>query len=44
MIGRNAAAQTGKFVFTGFPAWLLWLGVHLVCLPGFHNRLQVLID
>ncbi|MBD2071403.1 NAD(P)/FAD-dependent oxidoreductase [Leptolyngbya sp. FACHB-671] len=45
MIGRNAAAaQIGKFVFTGFPAWLLWLGVHLVYLPGFRNRLQVLID
>jgi NADH dehydrogenase len=45
MIGRNAAAaQISKLTFTGFPAWLLWLGVHLVYLPGFRNRLQVLID
>ncbi|NJL36600.1 MAG: NAD(P)/FAD-dependent oxidoreductase [Leptolyngbyaceae cyanobacterium SM1_4_3] len=45
LIGRNAAAaQISKLTFTGFPAWLLWLGVHLVYLPGFRNRLQVLID
>ena len=25
-------------------AWLLWLGVHMVYLAGFRNRLQVLID
>ncbi|MGA8729834.1 MAG: NAD(P)/FAD-dependent oxidoreductase [Terracidiphilus sp.] len=25
-------------------AWLLWLGVHIVYLIGFRNRLQVLID
>ena len=25
-------------------AWLLWLGIHIVYLIGFRNRLQVLID
>jgi NADH dehydrogenase len=25
-------------------AWLLWLGVHIVYLIGFRNRLEVLID
>jgi NADH dehydrogenase len=44
-IGRNAAvAQVGGFAFTGFPAWLAWLGVHLVKLIGFRNRLFVLIN
>jgi len=45
VIGRNAAAaQVGKLTFTGFPAWLLWLGVHLVYLPGWYNRLVVLLS
>jgi len=26
----------------GFPAWLLWLGIHLVYLIGFANRIVVL--
>jgi NADH dehydrogenase len=44
-IGRNAAvAHIGSFAFTGFPAWLAWLGVHIVNLIGFRNRLFVLIN
>ena len=27
----------------GFPAWLLWLGIHLVSLAGFANRVIVLV-
>ncbi len=44
-IGRNAAVAylAGK-AFTGFPAWLIWLGVHLFNLIGFRNRLIVLIN
>ena len=30
--------------FTGFPAWVVWLVVHLVQLIGFRNRLFVLIN
>ena len=42
-IGRNAAvAQVWGLPFTGFPAWILWLSVHLVNLIGFRNRLLVL--
>ena len=42
-IGRNAAvAHVFGRSFTGFPAWLLWLGVHLVRLIGMRNRLVVL--
>jgi NADH dehydrogenase len=29
--------------FTGFMAWLLWLGIHLFNLMGFRNRLLVLL-
>lgn len=44
-IGRNAAvAYIGGVAFTGFPAWLAWLGVHLIKLIGFRNRLFVLIN
>jgi NADH dehydrogenase len=44
-LGRNAAvAHVKNRTFTGFPAWLLWLSVHLVKLIGFRNRLLVLIN
>ncbi len=44
-IGRNAAVVDlpGR-TFTGFPAWVLWLAVHLVRLIGFRNRLLVLVN
>jgi NADH dehydrogenase len=45
VIGRNsAAAYIAGRSFTGFPAWLLWLGIHITYLIGFRNRLLVLID
>jgi NADH:ubiquinone reductase (H+-translocating) len=44
-IGRNAGvARFGRFSFKGFPAWMLWLLVHLMKLVGFRNRLLVLIN
>ena len=44
-IGRNAAvAQIGPVSLTGFIAWLAWLGLHLVQIIGFRNRLLVLIN
>lgn len=36
--------QIGPFKVTGFLAWLMWLVVHLVYLPGFRSRLLVLIS
>jgi NADH dehydrogenase len=43
--GRNAAAvRLGRFTFTGFLAWVIWLSVHLYRLIGFRNRLSVLIN
>ncbi len=44
-IGRSAAvARLGRLQFTGFTAWLIWLGVHLIQLMGFRNRLIVLVN
>jgi NADH dehydrogenase len=44
-IGRSAAvAKIGKIEFNGFPAWIVWLFVHLIFLIGFRNRLAVLLQ
>jgi len=41
-IGRSSAvAMIGKLRFSGLLAWLAWLGVHLVFLIGFRNRIAV---
>jgi len=43
--GRNAAVvRIGKYAFTGFFAWLIWLSVHLYRLIGFRNRLSILLS
>jgi len=43
-IGRSrAVAEIGPLRISGFPAWALWLGVHIVYLIGFQNRLLVLL-
>jgi NADH dehydrogenase len=42
-IGRNKAiADLGWVRFTGYPAWLFWLFVHIAKLIGFRNRLSVM--
>lgn len=38
------AASRRPLRFAGLPAWFLWLGVHIVYLIGFRNRLKVLVD
>jgi NADH dehydrogenase len=44
-IGRGAAVgDLGRLHLSGFPAWLIWLFVHLMYLVGFRNRLLVLIE
>ena len=44
-IGRNAAvAQFGRVSFKGFPAWVVWLVIHLIQLIGFRNKLFVLVN
>jgi NADH dehydrogenase len=45
VIGRaSAVADFGWFRMTGYPAWLLWLFVHLMYLVEFDNRLLVFIQ
>ncbi len=44
VIGRAAGvADFGRFHARGWPAWLLWLFVHLMYLAQFRNRLLVFI-
>jgi len=44
-IGRKAAvADFGRLRFSGFPAWALWLGIHLFFLIEFENRILVLVQ
>lgn len=41
-IGRNrAVADINNVLFTGFLAWLLWAGVHIMQLVNFRNRAVV---
>ena len=45
-IGRNeAVAQFPSGAkFRGFIAWLMWVGLHLISLIGFRNRVQVFVN
>jgi NADH dehydrogenase len=39
----RAVAMIGGLKFSGFLAWLAWLGVHILFLVGFTNKLTVVI-
>ncbi len=44
-IGRGAAvADLGGWKVSGYPAWLLWLFIHIFFLIGFRNRVLVMIQ
>ena len=44
-IGRSAAVADIKGrKLSGFPAWLVWLAVHLMFLIGFRNKFSVLMQ
>jgi NADH dehydrogenase len=44
VIGRaRAVAEIGPFKLSGFPAWFVWIFIHIAYLIGFGNRLIVLI-
>jgi NADH dehydrogenase len=44
-IGRRAAvALVGGRTFAGYPAWLLWVFIHIVWLIGFRNRVIVMFE
>lgn len=41
-VGRNkAVVDVGKMKLGGFPAWMMWMFVHLISIIGFRNRLIV---
>lgn len=45
IVGRTYAVADLKHArFSGFAAWLLWLGVHIYFLIGFANRLLVMVQ
>ena len=44
-IGRNAAvARIWGLSFSGYIAWVIWVGLHIFRLIGFRNRILVLIN
>lgn len=44
-IGRNnAVVELKKFRFGGFPAWAVWLFIHLMSIVGVKNRLFIFVD
>ena len=38
----SAVVKVGRIRISGFVAWLMWLGLHLVYLTGFKNRVTAL--
>jgi NADH dehydrogenase len=45
IVGRTYAVADLRFVrFAGFPAWFVWVSVHIYFLIGFANRLFVLLE
>ncbi len=45
VIGRNqAVADFGRWHFSGFPAWLLWVFVHIAYLVEYDNKALVLFQ
>lgn len=44
-IGRNhAVVELKKLRFGGFPAWAVWLFIHLMSIVGVKNRLFIFVD
>ncbi|HYP15797.1 MAG TPA: NAD(P)/FAD-dependent oxidoreductase, partial [Opitutus sp.] len=44
-IGRSkAVAQIGRWHFSGYPAWIAWLLVHLLFLVGFRSKVFVFMQ
>jgi NADH dehydrogenase len=39
----SAVASIGRLRFSGFFAWVLWLGIHLVYIIGFKHRITTLL-
>jgi len=39
----SAVASVGKVHLSGFPAWVIWVAVHLFYLVGFKNRISAVM-
>lgn len=39
----SAVVKVGKLELTGFVAWAMWLGLHLLYIAGFKNRVTTLL-
>ncbi|HYO85876.1 MAG TPA: NAD(P)/FAD-dependent oxidoreductase [Dermatophilaceae bacterium] len=39
----RAVVSVGRLRVTGFPAWLMWLGLHLLYITGFKHRVTTLL-
>ena len=45
VIGRGyAVTQIGRIRLSGFPAWVIWIVVHILYLVGHRNRVMVMIN
>jgi NADH dehydrogenase len=45
IVGRSFAVADLRFLrFSGFPAWLVWAGVHIYSLIGFGNKIFVMLQ
>jgi NADH dehydrogenase len=46
-VGRNLAVvdlPKPRLHFRGFPAWMIWMGLHLMLILGVKNRLFVFLN
>lgn len=44
-VGRNrAVVEAGRIKFGGFIGWFAWMGLHLMLLVGFRNKIVVFIN
>jgi NADH dehydrogenase len=44
-VGRNrAVVDLPQIRFGGFPAWLVWMFIHLMSIVGVKNRLVIFIN
>jgi NADH dehydrogenase len=41
---RGVAGLFGKYLITGFPAWLIWRTYYLLRLPGLDRKVRVALD
>jgi NADH dehydrogenase len=41
---RGVAGLFGKYLVTGFPAWVIWRTYYLLRLPGLDRQIRVALD